>query len=106
MHWLAHEFCDDEHPLSEQICANLFFLIAGVNYDQLNVTMLSFYLDHLPAGSSTQTFVHYAQLYLNKDNFVRYDYGEEGNIDHYGTPSPPAFDLTKVCEQQTPCDCK
>ena len=72
MHELGHEVCDDEHPDTQALCDNVFFALVGVNPDLLNSTMISFYLDHLPGGASVEMFVHYAQLFLNKDHFVRY----------------------------------
>ena len=96
MHTLAHDVCDDEHPQGQEFCANLFYSIVGVSAAQLNKTMMSFYLDHLPAGSSTEPIVHYAQLTLYENEFKRFDYGIEGNMEHYGTTTPPEYDLSKV----------
>ena len=59
-------------------------------------TMIPVYLDHIPAGTSTRPVIHYAQLH-KKDNFVKYDFGsEEENSQHYGSPIPPNYDLSKV----------
>lgn len=92
-HYLAHEVCDDEHPVTEQICANFL----GINEDQLNVSMISFYLDHLPAGTSSETFVHYTQLFLKgNDAFDRYDWGPEENMVRYGQVDPPPMDFSLI----------
>ena len=86
---MAHEICDDEHPATEQICAFIFEEYLGVSQDQLNVSMISFYLDHVPAGTSTETFVHYAQLNVKgNDAFDRYDWGPEENMIRYGQVEP------------------
>ena len=96
-HYLAHEVCDDKHPLTEQVCAYIFEDYLGINQDQLNVSMISFYLDHLPAGTSTETFVHYAQLYVKgNDAFDRYDWGPEENVIRYGQAEPPAMDFSLI----------
>lgn len=59
--------------------------------------MLPTYLEHIPAGSSTRPFVHYAQLHLSDYEFKKYDFGsEEANQEHYGTSVPPAYDLNNV----------
>jgi len=59
--------------------------------------MIPVYLDHIPAGASTRPFVHYAQLHQLDNKFKKYDYGSsEANIDHYGTPEPPEYDLSKI----------
>lgn len=34
------------------------------------------YMDHYPAGGSTKSFIHFAQLY-NSGRFAKYDYGVE-----------------------------
>ncbi|XP_059093434.1 lipase 3-like [Tigriopus californicus] len=96
MHYIAHEVCDDEHPVGASLCSNLFFAFFQVSYSYMNVSMIPFYLDHLPGGTSTQTFVHYAQLFLDKDRFARYDYGPVRNQLEYGQDTPPEYDLSKV----------
>ena len=60
-------------------------------------TMIPFYLDHVPSGSSTRPFVHYAQLHLLDREFRKFDFGSpEKNIEHYGVSIPPKHDLSKV----------
>ena len=44
---------------------NIGFSILGFNPDQLNGTMIPTYLDHIPEGTSTRPFVHYAQALGN-----------------------------------------
>ena len=59
--------------------------------------MVPIYLDHIPSGSSTRPFVHYAQLSLLNREFKKYDFGNaDKNIEHYGVPVPPNHDLTNV----------
>jgi len=74
---------------------NIGFSILGFNPDQLNGTMIPTYLDHIPEGTSTRPFVHYAQLYMN-GKFESYDYGESGNEEHYGQPGPVQYQLDRV----------
>ena len=71
------------------------FAFLGFNPGQLNGTMIPTYLDHIPEGTSTRPFVHYAQLYVN-GKFEAYDYGELGNWQHYGQATPMDYDLQKV----------
>ena len=63
--------------------------------DQLNSTMIPTYMDHIPEGTSTRPFVHYAQLHLSK-RFEAYDFGETENFYRYNTTYPPQYDLGKV----------
>ena len=59
--------------------------------------MIPTYLDHIPAGTSTRPFAHYAQLHLLDTEFRKYDFGSpELNMEHYGSAKPPAYDLTKI----------
>lgn len=75
----------------------MFINVYGVESHLLNKSMLSFYIDHLPAGCSTQSFVHYTQLKISgNDTFSRYDWGPEENLERYGQATPPEIDLTKV----------
>jgi len=93
--WLGHLVCSDDHPLLQTVCMNIGFSILGFNPDQLNGTMIPTYLDHIPEGTSTRPFVHYAQLYMN-GKFESYDYGESGNEEHYGQPGPVQYQLDRV----------
>ena len=65
-----------------------------MNEAQTNLTMLPQYLDHLPEGSSVRPFVHYSQSYLS-GLFCNYDFEEENNA-HYGSDTPPEYDLSLV----------
>jgi len=96
---LGHAACNEEHPLLVEMCANFAYLFMGMHYGTMNKTMISVYLDHLPEGTSTRPFLHYAQLYLSA-NFEAFDFGNglfnHGNEDHYGTSRPPVYDLSRV----------
>jgi len=46
--------------LRQRICSRVAEVIVNAPF---NESMLSFYLDHLPAGTTVKTFLHYAQLY-------------------------------------------
>nr|CAD7607756.1 unnamed protein product [Timema genevievae] len=45
-----------------KICENFIFLLCGFDAAQFNISMLPVILGHTPAGTSTRTLVHYAQL--------------------------------------------
>jgi hypothetical protein len=40
-------------------------------------TMGPVYMDHYPAGSSTKSFVHFAQIFNEPGSFAKFDYGVE-----------------------------
>ncbi len=93
--WLAHLVCNSS-PLMAQLCGGFFALCVGSRADRVNATMAATYMSQLPAGSSTKTFVHYAQLFRNGGKFTKYDYGRTKNLQVYGTPDPPDYSLDKV----------
>lgn len=35
-------------------------------------------------------------FYILGEKFLRFNYGLDGNLEHYGTPYPPAYDLSRV----------
>jgi hypothetical protein len=39
------------------------------------------YMDHYPAGASTKSFVHFAQLYNNPGSFAQYDYEDPEQVE-------------------------
>ncbi len=92
--FVGHHFCDEEHPESQSVCADVMSVM--MPRDLIDPDMIPFYLDHLPGGSTAEMWAHYAQLHLNPGRFAKYDFGEEGNLEHYGQAEPPEYDLTRV----------
>ncbi|EEC16218.1 gastric triacylglycerol lipase, putative, partial [Ixodes scapularis] len=70
-------------------------IVVGASQEQLNTTRIPVYIAHMPAGTSTQNIVHYAQMYKAK-NFIMYDYGKERNRDMYGQDTPPEYPLEEI----------
>ncbi|XP_055551550.1 lipase 3-like [Wyeomyia smithii] len=86
--------CNDASSF-QGICANVLFLIAGFNSDQLNRTILPAILQHTPAGASVTQFVHYAQS-VNSGRFRQFDYGMLLNLRRYGSIVPPSYPLQQI----------
>ena len=61
----------------------------------IDVKAVPTYFSQLPAGASTTTFVHYAQLFRH-GRFAQYDYGVLQNLVVYGSASPPDYPLHLV----------
>ncbi|CAG0893022.1 unnamed protein product [Darwinula stevensoni] len=93
MDLLASLVCDDWSLPA--VCSSILFLLCGFDEAQLNETMLPLILSHTPAGTSTQNLVHFAQE-VNAEKFQHYDWGKDGNLEHYGQEEPPEYDLSKV----------
>ena len=93
--WLTSAFC----TMASFFC-NLFMGLTdnrpSYNNDAITKTIGYYY----PAGSSTRSLVHFQQLMLLKDEgnrkFMKYNYGTNMNIQKYGTPNPPEYDLGKI----------
>ncbi|CAG0900960.1 unnamed protein product, partial [Darwinula stevensoni] len=58
-------------------------------------TVLDLLLRHTPAGTSTQTMIHFAQG-VNAKKFQHFDWGRAKNMQFYGQKEPPEYDLSKV----------
>jgi homoserine acetyltransferase len=56
---------------------------------------LETYMGHFPAGASFKQVNHFRQLILAK-KFQEYDYGDVQNIERYGQPFPPLYDLENI----------
>ncbi len=50
---------------------------------------------HFPAGTSVKDFEHYEQ-FIDREHFGRFDYGKEGNMEHYGVPEAPLYNVSKL----------
>lgn len=53
--------CNNESWL-QPVCKNIIFLVAGFGSDQLNTSMLTSILAHVPAGASVKQIAHYGQV--------------------------------------------
>ncbi|XP_054716028.1 gastric triacylglycerol lipase-like [Uloborus diversus] len=92
MKYLSELVCEKE---IRYLCEDVMFLMFGTDKAELNQTRIGVYSAHTPAGSSTQSVVHYAQL-VNSKTFQKYDYGKKGNMKHYNQTTPPQYDVSKI----------
>ncbi|OQR70799.1 gastric triacylglycerol lipase-like [Tropilaelaps mercedesae] len=76
INFLAKTVCD--LAITREICEDAIFLICGPDSQQLNITRLSVYLSHTPAGTSVRNVLHYAQL-IKARRFQMYDFGVTEN---------------------------
>ncbi|CAM6121296.1 unnamed protein product [Calypogeia fissa] len=60
----------------------------------INQSRLGFYTQYLPQPTSTYNLEHLGQG-LNRGNFAFFDKGAHDNIETYGQPTAPDYDLTK-----------
>ncbi|XP_047122127.1 lipase 3-like [Schistocerca piceifrons] len=94
MQLVGELMCSDE-AFTQDICANIMFMIGGFNEAELNKTMLPVILAHSPAGAGSRQFIHYGQE-IKSGHFRQYDHGMFGNLEKYGSFWPPDYDLSKI----------
>ncbi|KAL5241759.1 hypothetical protein ACI65C_009169 [Semiaphis heraclei] len=88
-------FCE-ANSLAEGVCDNMLFLYAGYDSKRLIKSILPIILAHTPAGASARQLTHFAQLMKRDQWFGQYNYNKQKNLEKYGQPDPPAYDLTGI----------
>ncbi|KAK7866018.1 hypothetical protein R5R35_008533 [Gryllus longicercus] len=94
LHYLAKYGCELLET-ERDVCENLIFILCGYDKPQFNTSILPVLLSHTPAGASTRTLIHYAQM-IKSGKFQQYDLGKYGNLKKYRSLEPPTYDLSKV----------
>jgi len=82
---------EDVHYVDE-VLVSFLNLICGFDPAQVNETMMETIFQHTPAGTSTNTIIHYAQG-IQSGKFAHFDLGKNGNIKKYGQETPPEFSI-------------
>jgi pimeloyl-ACP methyl ester carboxylesterase len=75
-------------------CDLLLELIVGPSKN-LNDSRIDVYVSETPAGTSVQNIVHWSQG-VTSNAFQMYDFGSQGNLQHYGQPTPPPYPLANI----------
>ncbi|XP_013199126.1 lipase 1 [Amyelois transitella] len=88
--FFATNFCVD--GLIAEAC---HAILNNANPEYYNTTMTPLFLGHAPAGASVLQMTHYGQS-INTKKFRRYNHLPIKNIEVYGRPTPPEYDLSKV----------
>ncbi|XP_054839235.1 lipase member N-like [Eublepharis macularius] len=79
-----------------EFCARVFSFIIGHNISNLNMSRLDVYVAHSPAGTSSQNYLHWRQVFLEKQ-FKAYDYGFQGkNMQKYNQTTPPVYKIEDI----------
>ncbi|XP_013198172.1 lipase 3-like [Amyelois transitella] len=79
----------------KNIASNVYFVMSGLNVENMDVKTIRVIMGHLPSGASTRQVKQYGQA-AAKTDFRMYDYGSEINQEVYGQPEPPVYDVTKI----------
>ena len=78
------------------VCSYIFAAAVGMEPGSIDPDMIPAIMTHMPAGVSTKTMTHLAQMFRNGEHFSKYDHGREGNLKVYGTPHPERYNLKNV----------
>ncbi|XP_025420148.1 lipase 3-like [Sipha flava] len=89
------KFCE-ANSLFEGVCENMLFLYAGYDSKRLIKSILPIILAHTPAGASARQLTHFAQLMKRNQWFGQYNYNKQKNMEVYGQPDPPAYELSGI----------
>lgn len=94
IHTVGGEMCENAIGC-KNVCSNVNFVMAGANVDDLDVSLIPSIMAHLPAGASTRQMKQYAQGVVSNE-FTKYDFGAEVNMQVYGSRQPPKYDMHNV----------
>ncbi len=79
-----------------QVLPTLVRMIAGWTKNQtLDISRVGFLSENEPGGTSVKNLIHWLQL-VRRGGFKRFDYGKEGNLQHYGTIVPPEYEVQNL----------
>jgi pimeloyl-ACP methyl ester carboxylesterase len=79
--------------IDPKICEDTFTWLFGPS-NNINESMVPFYLNYEPNPTSVKNIAHWAQA-VRTATFEMYDYGYDGNMQHYNQPTPPQYQLSQ-----------
>jgi pimeloyl-ACP methyl ester carboxylesterase len=88
---MGHLFC----AVFASECANFLKFLVGADPTYDNSKQFNLILEHEPGGTSVMDAMHWRQQVLSA-RFCKYDYGIDGNQQHYGQPSPPDYNVSNI----------
>lgn len=85
--------CDT--PFFKFVCIQFFFSMAGRDYEQLNKTRMGVYISNIPTSTAAKNLIHFKQMF-HSNEFKKFDYGIDGNEQHYNSTTPPKYKLDNI----------
>lgn len=79
----------------DNVCPFLFFFINGDDFRMFDKTLVPSILSHFTMGVGAKELVHLLQV-SESDIFRQYDYGKRKNLQIYGYPEPPTYNLSRI----------
>lgn len=93
--YLTNAFYSEVCAVIPTICSFGVWIIADEDTSMDNTERLDVMLAHFPSGASLKCFDHYSQSIQTK-TFRYYDYGKDGNQEHYHQDTPPDIPLDNI----------
>ncbi|CAG4992631.1 unnamed protein product [Parnassius apollo] len=87
--------CNSKSPVRWFCQLNLYANFGLNKLGKFSGERLPIITSHIPAGTSSKTFLHFLQGYIFK-SFRRFDYGEQINLNIYNSTIPPTYELSKI----------
>lgn len=79
------------------LCEAAVYALADMNVTVDNTDRFSIIMGHYPSSDSVKNLIMYTQMAnYEAPKVSQYDYGTVLNLKHYGTKTPPVYDLSKV----------
>ncbi|KAJ8718191.1 hypothetical protein PYW07_006121 [Mythimna separata] len=94
IHTVGGAMCENEIGC-KKVCSNMQVVMAGINVDGMDSSVLPVVMAHLPAGSSAKVIKQYGQGVASHE-FRRYDYGPYINTQVYGTLEAPRYNISAI----------
>ena len=93
--YLTNKFSSLVCAVVPQVCSFGVLILSDEDTSMDNAERWDVMLAHFPSGSSLKCFAHYAQSIQTK-TFRYYDYGKDGNQQHYHQDAPPDVPLENI----------
>ncbi|CAG2107302.1 unnamed protein product [Medioppia subpectinata] len=86
-----------ENYYMQGFCQKIFYAIMGFGAHHMDYvySRIGSFLATIPSGSGTWAGTHLLQKLITKRP-TKFDFGESGNIERYGQPVPPEYDLSAI----------
>ncbi|XP_050299836.1 lipase 3-like [Anthonomus grandis grandis] len=91
---LVYNLCASSGILQE-ICFTITQLFCGFDDEQLDKDAMLLMYSTGFGGVGTKEMIHYLQE-INSGYFRQYDYGNETNLERYGSIEPPSYDVSQI----------
>ncbi|XP_037046125.1 lipase 3-like [Bradysia coprophila] len=77
-------------------CKANYMLIGGDTNGQYNEDLIPKIFQYFPASAGYGQMLHYGQIIRNNGSFIRFDHEKRRNLELYGQPVPPQYNLANL----------